>query len=99
METELNESTTPAVDASSSGSRQERVVMRQPITCDQVAWLLDIADRYLPPQKTPRVCQQRELQKYAMLYEIMDIAGLRFADDSARLNGTPNQARKYDKDA
>ncbi len=83
----------------SETSDVERIVMRKTITCDQVAWLLDIAERYLPPQKTPRVCQQREMQKYAMLYEIMDIANLRFEDDSARWNGTPNQARKYDKDA
>lgn len=72
---------------------------RNPISCDQVAWLLDIANRHIPPQTTPRVCQQREMQKYAMLYEIMDIAGLRFADDAARENGTPRQAKQQQPDS
>lgn len=65
------------------------------LNCDQVAWLLDIAERHLPKQINPAVCQQREMQKYAMLYEIMEVADLRFEDDSARWNGTPNQARDY----
>ena len=69
------------------------------ISCDQVAWLLAIADRYIPKDNYPNISQQREMKKYAMLYEIMEIADLRFADDSARWNGTPNQARNYsDKD-
>jgi len=65
------------------------------INCDQVAWLLEVAERHLPKQTTPRVCQQREMQKYAMLYEIMEVANLDFEDDRARWNGTPNQARLY----
>jgi hypothetical protein len=85
-----NEETSPTTE----GSEVERRVIR-PINCDQVAWLLDIAERHLPPQKTPRVCQQREMQKYAMLYEVMEVANLQFADDSARWNGTPNKARDY----
>ena len=72
---------------------------RHEISCDQVAWLLDIADRYIPKDNYPNISQQREMKKYAMLYEIMEIADLTFADDSARWNGTPNQARNYsDKD-
>lgn len=65
------------------------------INCDQVSWLLNIADRYISNPGVPGACRQRELKKYAMLYEIMDIARLDFADDSARWNGTPNSARKY----
>ena len=66
------------------------------ISCDQVAWLLDMADRYLPQTRYPAVSQQRQMLKYAMLYEIMEIAGLQFKDGSARWNGTPNPARDYD---
>jgi len=70
--------------------------MGSKISCDQVVWLLDIANRYLPQDRHPAVSQQREMMRYAMLYEIMEIAGLEFEDDSARWNGTPNQARRYD---
>lgn len=91
-------SETPIQNESEAGGRAasavERLIIRT-IGCDQVAWLLDIAERHLPKQTNPRVCQQREMQKYAMLYEIMEIAGLEFEDDSARWNGTPNQARDY----
>jgi hypothetical protein len=67
-----------------------------PISCDQVSWLLDIADRYIPKDnKNPRVSRQRDMLKYGMLYEIMEIADLKFMDDSARWNGTPNEARNY----
>ena len=63
------------------------------INCDQVAWLLDIANRYIDKDKFPAVSQQREMKKYAMLYEIMDIANLKFADKKALYNATPYQAR------
>lgn len=63
------------------------------ITCDQVAWLLDVFDRYLPKKPTVRVSQEREMLKYGMLYEVMDVAGLEFADDSAVNNGTPRPVR------
>lgn len=65
----------------------------QPINCDQVAWLLDIFDRYLPRDKFPAISQQREMLKYGMLYEVMEIARLEFEDESAQWNGTPNAAR------
>ena len=65
------------------------------ISRDQVAWLLDIAERYLPPSAYPPISREREMRKYAMLYEIMEIANLRFQDDSARWNGTPNDVRNY----
>lgn len=35
------------------------------------------------------------MQKYAMLYEIMEIAGLVYADDAARWNAVPHEARAY----
>ena len=72
---------------------------KRPITCDQVAWLLDIFERYLPRDSYPRVSMEREMKKYGMLYEVMDIANLYFADDSARCNGTPNPARPYEDEA
>jgi len=68
------------------------------IGCDQVAWLLDIFNRYLPPSKHPRISQEREMLKYGMLYEVMEITGLKFADDAARWNGTPNAARDHGDD-
>lgn len=64
-----------------------------PISCDQVVWLLDIADRYIPLSIHPRVSQERDMKKFAMLYEIMEIAGLCFSDEEARQNGTPPQVR------
>lgn len=67
-----------------------------PISCDQVAWLLDIFERYLPPSHHPRISRARDMQKYGMLYEVMEIADLRFADNRARWNGTPNDARDYE---
>ena len=69
------------------------------INCDQVHWLLCIFDRYLPKSEYPSVSQEREMMKYGMLYEVMDIANLKFQDDSARWNGMPNQVRKYDKES
>ena len=82
---------------SNSGQVNNRV--RCSINCDQVAWLLDIADRYLPKSIYPHVSQEREMMKYAMLYEIMEIVDLYFADDNARWNGTPNPARKYNDES
>lgn len=63
------------------------------VNCDQVAWMLDVFDRYLPPDNFPRVSRQREALKYGMLYELMDVAGLCFADSDAERNGTPPDAR------
>lgn len=71
---------------------------RNLITSDQVAWLLDIAYRYLPQDSLPRVSRQRDMKAYGMLYEIMEIAGLSFADSSARWNGTPEEVRNYGKE-
>jgi hypothetical protein len=45
--------------------------------------------RYLPPDPEPRVGRSREMKSYALLYEIMDVAGLVFEDAAAAHNGTP----------
>lgn len=64
--------------------------MKTPLNCDQVSWMLSAIGRYLPRQDAPQVSRARELQKYALLYEIMEVAGLVFADDAAAHNGTPS---------
>lgn len=65
------------------------------LTCDQIAWLLDIFDRYLPQDSHPRVSKQREMMMYGMLYEVMDIAKLKFEDEKALHNAQPHSARPY----
>lgn len=69
----------------------------RPINCDQVAWLLDAIGRYLPQDEHPRVSRAREMSMYGLLYEIMDVANLHFADDAAMRNGTPRDVtmRRY----
>ena len=84
-------------ETSPERSTMEINIFRE-INCDQVHWILSIFDRYLPTDDHPRVSQEREMKKYAMLYELMDVAKLCFTDDSARWNGTPNQARPYEKE-
>jgi hypothetical protein len=63
------------------------------ITCDQVAWMLSAINRYLPSSEHPAVSRAREMKSYGLLYEIMEVAGLEFADQAARYNGTPRDAR------
>lgn len=63
------------------------------INCDQVAWMLNAIDRYLPRQDHPAVSRFREVQKYGLLYELMEVAGLVFEDDAAAHNGTPRDVR------
>lgn len=65
------------------------------INCDQVCWLLDIFDRYLPYDKYPRISRQREMKKYGMLYEVIEAAGLSFLDGDAILNATPKDVRNF----
>jgi hypothetical protein len=62
----------------------------RPINCDQVAWMLAAIGRYLPHKDTVQVSRARDLQRYALLYELMEVAGLHFEDDAAASNGTPN---------
>lgn len=68
----------------------------RPINCDQVSWILNAIERVMPKTTQPRVSRQFEMAKYACLYEIMEVAQLKFADKSARWNGTPDDARDYD---
>lgn len=67
----------------------------RPINCDQVSWMLAAIDRHLPPSNTPAVSRAREMQKYALLYEIMEVAHLHFEDDAAQHNGTPPDVRRF----
>lgn len=69
------------------------------INCDQVAWLLDIAERYIQKDDYPRISRQRMMKKYAMLYEIMEIMNLVFEDRAAQQNGTPPDAGAIDVQA
>ena len=61
----------------------------RPINCDQVSWMLSAIDRYLPAVAAPRCSRAREMQKYGLLYELMEVADLCFADDAAAHNATP----------
>ena len=63
--------------------------LNKTINCDQVAWLIAIYERYLPKDNHPRVSRQREMLKYGMLYETMEIMGVGFEDEAARSNGSP----------
>jgi len=67
----------------------------RPVNCDQVAWMLNAIERYLPPTQHPRVSRSREMQKYALLYELMEVAHLYFEDASAQHNGTPGDVRRF----
>ena len=69
--------------------------MNKEINADQVAWLMAIFERYLPKSNHPRISVERDMMKYGMLYEVMDVMNVEFEDDSARWNGTPEQARDY----
>lgn len=59
------------------------------INCDQVAWALAAINRYLPSSNAPSVSRARDMQAYALLYELMEVLGLKFGDDSSAHNGTP----------
>lgn len=67
----------------------------RPINCDQVSWLLNAIKRYLPPASAPAVSRAREMQAYALLYEIMEVAHLHFEDDAAQHNGTPPDVKRF----
>lgn len=90
--------TTP--DDRACGASQERIEKHKPnparpITCDQVSWMLNAIGRYLPTTDHPSVSRVREMQKYALLYEIMEVAHLHFEDDAAQHNGTPPDVRRF----
>jgi len=63
---------------------------KKTIGCDEVVWFLDMAERYIPRDDHPRVSQQWNMKCFAMLYEIMEIAGLQFEDKAALNNAMPN---------
>jgi len=67
--------------------------MSRTINCDQVAWMMDVFARYLPPDNYPAVSRYRSMLMYTMLYEIMEVADLTFEDELARHNGTPTDCR------
>lgn len=67
----------------------------RPINCDQVAWILNAIERHLPNKEHPAVSRAREMQKYALLYELMEVAHLYFEDASAQHNGTPPDVRRF----
>lgn len=67
----------------------------RPINCDQVSWMLAAISRYLPPDNHPRVSRAREMQKYALLYELMEVAHLCFEDRNAQHNGTPPDVMRF----
>ena len=71
------------------------VLGARPINCDQVAWMLNAIERYLPPTQHPRVSRASEMQKYALLYELMEVAHLYFEDARAQHNGTPGDVRRF----
>ena len=71
------------------------VLGARPLNCDQVAWMLNAIERYLPATNHPRVSRAREMQKYALLYELMEVAHLHFEDASAQHNGTPPDVRRF----
>lgn len=68
---------------------------RRPINCDQVSWLLTSIESYIPDKCGRGVSREREMKKYALLYEIMDLANLHFEDDAAQRNGTPPDVTRF----
>ena len=68
-------------------------INRGTISSDQVAWLLDMAKRYVPKDRHPSVSRQEEMKHYGLLYEVMEIMGVGFADENAAHNGSPPDCR------
>ena len=63
--------------------------MSRPINCDQVSWMLGAIRRHITPTPAPAASRATEMQAYALLYELMEVAGLHFEDDAAAHNATP----------
>lgn len=86
------------IKATSSGGSAEMSISSintndRNLSCDQVAWLTDCIERYLPKDGYPAVSYQRDMKVLGMLYEIMDLANLKFADEDAIRNATPHFLR------
>lgn len=62
------------------------------IHADEVAHVLAAVTRIIPRPAAPAVAAERivEMRALAALYEIMEVLGLRFADEVAQRNATPN---------
>lgn len=80
-------------EASKTDGEDRMTIEKRPVNCDQVSWMLSAIDRYLPPTPYPSVSRAREVQKYGLLYELMEVANLCFEDDAAQRNGTPPDVR------
>lgn len=65
------------------------------ISCDHVALIKSVFERHAQIQNmnVPGVSRIKEMANYSALYELMDILGLSFEDDDARLNGTPDDVK------
>lgn len=89
------------LDSNASGASPQELAAQykpnpaRPINRDQVSWMLSAIGRYLPPSNYPAVSRAREIQKFALLYEIMEVAHLHFEDDGAQHNGTPPDVRRF----
>ena len=61
------------------------------IHADEVAHVLAAVTRIIPKPAAPAVAAERivEARALAALYEIMEVLGLRFADETAQKNATP----------
>lgn len=57
--------------------------------------MLNAIERYLTRNDHPAVSRAREMQKYALLYELMEVAYLYFEDANAQHNGTPHDVRRF----
>jgi len=79
--------------ATVAGGMQRGRINKSTINADQVAWLLDIAGRYIPKDTHPSISRQHEMKKYGMLYEIMEIMGVGFGGENAAHNGSPPDCR------
>ena len=82
-------------EAMGTEPKETRQYPARPINRDQVSWMLAAINRYLPPANAPAVSRAREMQKFALLYEIMEDAHLHFQDDAAQHNGTPPDVRRF----
>ena len=90
---EQQQTTVETLDGAASGFNGG--LGARPINCDQVAWMLNAIERYLPRTDHPAVSRAREMMKYALLYELMEVAYLHFEDAAAKRNGTPPDVMRF----
>jgi hypothetical protein len=80
-------------------SATQQAQKKSPLSCDQVAHISDVFDRYRAQCLIGNVgiSRARETAKLAAILELMELLGLEFADDNARGNavaGMPELRRK-----